>query len=137
AVDGAYEAAVAAIRALHPGDRAGTGGDDDDRVWLVGFTNDTGPVPYYAYDRQTRQGRFLFEHQPELLRYELAPMEPVEFTARDGLTIHGYATFPPGAGREGLPMGLNGHGGPGARDVWGVAPAAPWFPHPGAPCPPL
>src|SRR5262249_32355418 len=71
--DPAYEADLAAIRALHPGDPAGTSGDDDDRVWLVGFTNDTGPVPYYAYDRQTRQGRFLFEHQPELLRYELAP----------------------------------------------------------------
>src|SRR6266480_12066 len=51
--------------------------DDDDRIWLIGFTNDTGPVPFYAYDRQSRQGRFLFEHQPELSRYELAPMEPV------------------------------------------------------------
>ena len=41
--------------------------------------------------------------------------------ARDGLTIHGYATFPPGAPRAGLPMVLDVHGGPWARDA-GVHP---------------
>src|SRR5689334_8913210 len=115
ALDPAYEPDLAAIRALHPGDPAGSMGDDDDRLWLVAFTNDTGPCPYYAYNPETRQRRFLFDHQPELSRYELAPMEPVEFTARDGLTMHGYATFPPDAGRSGLPMVLNVHGGPWAR----------------------
>ena len=63
--------------------------DDADRIWLVGFTNDTGPVPYYAYDRQTGTSQFLFEHQPELSRYQLAAMEPFTFTARDGLTCTG------------------------------------------------
>src|SRR5215469_2409154 len=134
ALDPAYEPDLATIRALHPGDPAGTAGDDDDRVWLVAFTNDTGPVPYYAYDRQTRQGRFLFEHQPALSRYELAPMELVEFTARDGLRIHGYATFPPGAGRSGLPMVLNVHGGPWGRDEWGFDPEAQWFANRGYLC---
>jgi dipeptidyl aminopeptidase/acylaminoacyl peptidase len=134
ALDPAYEPDIAAIRALHPGDPSLGHGDDDDRLWLIGFTNDTGPVPFYAYDRQTRQGQFVFEHQPELSRYELAPMEPVEFTARDGLTIHGYATFPPGAGRSGLPMVLNVHGGPWARDAWGFDPEAQWFANRGYLC---
>jgi len=48
ALDPACEPDLAAIRALHPGDPAGGDGDDDDRVWLVGFTNDTGPVPFYG-----------------------------------------------------------------------------------------
>ena len=127
ALDPACEPDLAGIRALHPGDPAGGDGDDDDRVWLVGFTNDTGPVPFYAYDRETREGKFLFEHQPELSRYELAPMEPFSFTARDGLTLHGYVTFPPDAGRDGLPMVLIVHGGPWARDAWGYDPEAQWF----------
>jgi len=134
ALDPAVADDLAAIRALHPGDPGIGDGDDDDRLWVVGFTTDTGAVPFYLYDRQHRAGHFLFEHQPELSRYQLAPMEPVEFTARDGLTIHGYATFPPGGGRSGLPMVLNVHGGPWARDVWGFDPEAQWLANRGYLC---
>ncbi len=123
-----------AIRALHPGDPVFVGGDDADATWLVAFTNDAGPIPYFAYDRARRAGRFLFEHQPALSRYELAPMEPFLFTARDGLTIHGYATFPPGGGRAGLPTVLNVHGGPWVRDVWGYDPTAQWLANRGYLC---
>ena len=55
-----------AIRALHPGDPSLVGTDDADATWLVAFTNDAGAVPFFSYDRETRSGRFLFEHQPEL-----------------------------------------------------------------------
>ncbi len=125
---------LTAIRALHPGDPSFAGADDADATLLIGFTNDTGAVPYYSYNRETRTGQFLFEHQPELSRYELAPMEPYSFTSRDGLTIHGYATFPPGAGRTGLPMVLNVHGGPWARDAWGFNPEAQWLANRGYLC---
>jgi len=134
ALDASVEADLAAIRALHPGDPDIGDGDDSDGIWLVGFTNDTGPVPYFAYDRQRRAGRLLFEHQPELSRYQLAPMEPFSFTARDGLIIHGYATFPPEAGRSGLPMVLNVHGGPWARDAWGFDSEAQWLANRGYLC---
>jgi dipeptidyl aminopeptidase/acylaminoacyl peptidase len=133
-LDPDVEADLAAIRALHPGDPSFADEDDADRTWLIGFTNDTGAIPYYSYDRETRTGQFLFEHQPELSRYELAPMEPFSFTSRDGLTIHGYATFPPGASREGLPMVLNVHGGPWARDAWGFNPEAQWLANRGYLC---
>jgi dipeptidyl aminopeptidase/acylaminoacyl peptidase len=134
ALDPQVEADLAAIRALHPGDPDIGDGDDDDTVWLVGFTNDTGAVPYFAYDRQRRQGTFLFEHQPQLSRYELAPMTPFSYTARDGLTIHGYATFPPGGGREALPTVLNVHGGPWGRDAWGFDSEAQWLANRGYLC---
>ena len=133
-LDDAVAADLAAIRALHPGDPVFHGADDADATWLVGFTNDTGPIPFYAYDRATRTGRFLFEHQPELSRYELAPMEPFRFTARDGLVIHGYLTFPPGADRRGLPTALRVHGGPQARDVWGFDAGAQWLANRGYLC---
>jgi dipeptidyl aminopeptidase/acylaminoacyl peptidase len=123
-----------AIQALHPGDPVFAGRDDPDGTWLVGFTNDTGPVPYFMYDRASRTGRFLFEHQPALSGYELAPMEPFSYQARDGLEIHGYVTFPPGLGRSGLPAVLNVHGGPQARDTWGYDAEAQWLANRGYLC---
>jgi dipeptidyl aminopeptidase/acylaminoacyl peptidase len=133
---------LAAIRALHSGDPIFQGADDSDAVWLVGFTNDAGPIPYYAYDRASRTAQFLFEHRPDIAQYELAAMEPFSFTARDGLTVHGYLTFPPtspptspsGPGREGLPTVLNVHGGPWARDVWGFNSEAQWLANRGYLC---
>jgi dipeptidyl aminopeptidase/acylaminoacyl peptidase len=133
-LDPSLEADLAAIRALHPGDPQFSGGDDTDTTWLVSFTNDAGPVTFFSYDRPSRTGRFLFEARPELSRYQLAAMEPFSFTARDGLTVHGYATFPPGAERSGLPMVLNVHGGPWARDVWGYHPEAQWLANRGYLC---
>jgi dipeptidyl aminopeptidase/acylaminoacyl peptidase len=125
---------LAAIRALHPGDPMFEGADDSDAVWLVGFTNDTGPIPYYAFDRRTKTARFLFEHRPDLSQYELAGMEPFSFTARDGLTVHGYLTFPAGVERAGLATVLNVHGGPWVRDVWGFDSHAQWLANRGYLC---
>ena len=59
-------------------------------------------------------------------------LEPFSFTARDGLTVHGYATFPPGAERT--PTVLNVHGGPWARDSWGFDPEAQWARQPAVLC---
>jgi dipeptidyl aminopeptidase/acylaminoacyl peptidase len=125
---------LTAIRALHHGDPGLLNRDHADSTWLLGFTNDSGPVPFYSFDRAAKQGRFLFEHQPALSQYQLASMEPFSFTARDGLTIHGYVTFPPEAGRSGLPAVLNVHGGPWARDYWGFNPEAQWLANRGYLC---
>ena len=123
-----------AIRALDSGDPGLTGRDEADTTWLVAFTEDAGPARYYAYDRASRVGRFLFESRPELSRYELARMEPFSYPTRDGLTVHGYVTFPPGGGRSGLPAVLNVHGGPQVRDVWGWDPEAQWLANRGYLC---
>jgi dipeptidyl aminopeptidase/acylaminoacyl peptidase len=133
-LDPSVSADLATIRALHPGDPMFVSADDAEATWLVGFTNDAGAVPFFAYDRASRTGRLLFEHQPALSRYELAAMEPFSFPARDGLTVHGYLTFPPGAERSGLPTVLNVHGGPWARDTWGFNPEAQWLANRGYLC---
>jgi dipeptidyl aminopeptidase/acylaminoacyl peptidase len=125
---------LTAIRALNPGDPVFPDADDADRTWLVAFTNDAGPIHFYAYDTATGSGSFLFEHQPELTKYELAAMEPFSYQARDGLTIHGYLTFPPGADRLDLPTALLVHGGPWARDEWGYDPEAQWLANRGYLC---
>jgi dipeptidyl aminopeptidase/acylaminoacyl peptidase len=127
ALDSSVEDDLKAIRALHPGDPVIQAGENADSPWLVAFTNDAGPVAFFTYDPVAHTGRFLFDARPELTRYQLAVMEPFSFTSRDGLTIHGYATFPPGADRSGLPAVVNVHGGPQVRDVWGFNPEAQWL----------
>jgi dipeptidyl aminopeptidase/acylaminoacyl peptidase len=100
----------------------------------VGFTKDDGPIPYYAYSRDTKEATFLFVHRPELEKYTLADMEPISFKSRDGLTIEGYITYPPGIPRENLPVVLNVHGGPWYRDSWGYNPEAQWLANRGYAC---
>ncbi len=133
-LDPAVEPDYQAIRALNSGDPGFAGRDEADATWLIAFSQDAGPVEYFAYDRASRTGNFLFTSRPELAAYELARMEPFSFTARDGLTIHAYATFPPGGGRSGLPTVLNVHGGPQARDAWGWDPEAQWLANRGYLC---
>jgi len=123
-----------AIAKLDHGDFFIYNRDNADDTWLVGYTKDNGPVPFYAFDRKTQKGTFLFDHKPDLKDYTLAPMGPISFTSRDGLTIHGYITYPPGRGRKALPMVLNVHGGPWARDTWGYNPEAQWFANRGYVC---
>jgi dipeptidyl aminopeptidase/acylaminoacyl peptidase len=133
-LDHTVDADLTAIRALNPGDPVFADADDADETWLVAFNNDTSAASYYSYDRRTRRGSFLLNTRPELGQYELAPMQPVTFTARDGLPVHGYATFPPGAPRTGLPMVLLVHGGPWARDSWGFDAEAQWLANRGYLC---
>ncbi len=124
----------ASVARLDHGDFSIYDRDDADHTWLVGFTKDDGPVAYYAYDREAKKGTYLFVSRPELTNYTLAPMEPISFTSRDGLTIHGYITYPPGKGKTNLPMILNVHGGPWHRDTWGYDGEAQWFANRGYAC---
>jgi dipeptidyl aminopeptidase/acylaminoacyl peptidase len=133
-LDESVAADLAAVRALHPGDPSIAGHDEADRTWLIAFNVDAGSVSYFTYDRATKTGRPLFEARPALSGYELAAMEPFSFAARDGLVVHGYATFPPGLGREKLPAVVNVHGGPQTRDTWGYHPEAQWLANRGYLC---
>ena len=122
------------IRGLHRGDFFLLNRDHDDQIWMIGFTVDNGPVPYYSYNRKTKMAEFLFSNRPDLDQYELAQMEPVSFQSRDGLTIRGYLTLPSGAARSNLPMVLNVHGGPWHRDTWGYDAEAQWLANRGYAC---
>ncbi len=133
-LDPAIAADVEAMKALHPGDLHFRGRDRADRIWIVGFTADDGPVAYYAFDREQGRGTFLFAHKPDLRGYTLAAMEPFSFTARDGLEVHGYLTFPPDSDRAQVPTVLFVHGGPWARDEWGFAPDPQWLANRGYLC---
>lgn len=127
AVDETFDEHLAAFEKLNDGDFFISSRSKDNSKWLIGFKQDDAPVPFYIYDRATRQATLLFEHYPELGQYQLAKMEPVSFEARDGLTIHGYLSFPPDVAHENLPMVVLVHDGPWLRDSWGYRPEVQWF----------
>ncbi|MFN6562682.1 MAG: S9 family peptidase [Nostoc sp. ChiSLP01] len=101
--------------------------DLEDKNWLVAYNTDDGPVYYYAYNRESKTSTFLFSNQPKLEGLQLASMQPISYKARDGLTIHGYLTTPVGIPSQNLPTVLLVHGGPWARDTWGLDPEAQWL----------
>ena len=107
---------------------------NDDRTWLVAYEVDDGPVRYYRYDRDARQATFLFTNRPALEGYTLARMHPVIIRSRDGLNLVSYLSLPPWhepesglTPAEPLPMVLEVHGGPWARDYWGYYPVHQWL----------
>jgi dipeptidyl aminopeptidase/acylaminoacyl peptidase len=124
----------AAVQAIGRGEVHIQSADDEDRRWVVSLGIDDGPARTYLFDRRDKSATLLFEDRPDLINYELATMEPFSFQARDGLTIHGYLSFPPGVERDNLPTVLNVHGGPWARDVWGFDPEAQWLANRGYLC---
>jgi len=132
-LDPVFGAEVDELRGRLRGD-IGIGRDRANRTWLVTETLSDGPVRYHRYDRDTRDLRLLFVHKPALEDYRLAPMEPFAFTSRDGLTIHGYLTYPVGVDRRDLPAVLDVHGGPWARDEWGYNAEAQWLANRGYVC---
>ncbi len=121
-VDENIRADFEALATLDRGDFNILDRSNDDMTWMVAYDKDNASSCYYVYDRVTKTGEKLFDTRPGLNKYELAPMEPITYTARDGLEIEGYATFPPGKERKNLPTVLYVHGGPVARDIWGLEP---------------
>src|SRR5262249_13918506 len=101
--------------------------DRDLQTWVVAYNADIRPSDYYLYERATKKLTHLFVSRPELEKFTLAPMKPVIIKARDGLELVAYLTLPVGIDPKNLPMVLDVHGGPGARDNWGFNPEAQWF----------
>ncbi|HEX4508394.1 MAG TPA: S9 family peptidase [Alphaproteobacteria bacterium] len=60
--------------------------------------------------------------RPDIPAAALAPVNPIAYRARDGLTIHGYVTLPPGrslSDKTPIPFVVLPHGGPSTRDILG------------------
>ncbi len=115
------------LASLAPGVFSVTSRDRLDKQWIVAYELDDGPVTWYRYERDTGQAEKLFVNRPELEQLTLAEMGALTIRARDGLQMVAYLTLPPGAKRERLPLVLNVHGGPWARNSWGFDAQAQWL----------
>ncbi|MGH2569015.1 MAG: prolyl oligopeptidase family serine peptidase, partial [Bacteroidota bacterium] len=106
-------------KALPDGEASLTGTTGDETVWMVVVSSDVDPGSRYLYDTRTGKSELLYRSRPNLPSDQLAPMKPVQYKARDGMTIHAYLTLPKGVPGKNLPTVMVIHGGPWARDTWG------------------
>ena len=91
----------------------------DERKVLVRTYSDRSLGSYYYFNRDTNDFKKLVDISPWLNEDELSEMKPITYKSQDGLTIHGYLTVPKGLKVKNLPVVVNPHGGPWARDTWG------------------
>jgi dipeptidyl aminopeptidase/acylaminoacyl peptidase len=92
----------------------------DEKRFLVLAFSDRDPGTYYLVDLKSAKPAVskLSERLPGHPVAAMATMYPIEYAARDGETIHGYLTLPPGDKKTGLPLVVMPHGGPFVRDSW-------------------
>jgi dipeptidyl aminopeptidase/acylaminoacyl peptidase len=110
---------------------------NDDAKWVVVVNDPVHVTTSYLYDRSNGKVTKLFDHRPELAGAPLRPMKSVEIRTRDGLTLVGYLTLPTasqGGSRTNtehpahpVPLVLDVHGGPWARDSYGFNPEHQWL----------
>ena len=89
---------------------------------LITVSSDRSYGSYYFYDLTTGSFTKLADISPWLKENDLAEMKPIKYIARDGKVINGYLTLPKGVPAKNLPVIINPHGGPWARDEWGFNP---------------
>ncbi len=99
---------------------------DEDKFIVAAF-NDRTEGSRYLYDAKADSLSRLAVINGKIPEAAMAPMTPVSYKSRDGLTIHAYLTLPTAVvlGREdrkNLACIVNPHGGPWARDNWGYNP---------------
>jgi dipeptidyl aminopeptidase/acylaminoacyl peptidase len=95
---------------------------DDETRMIVAATNDRTQGTRYLYDRNADSLTKLGDVTPWLPEAKMAAVKPIEYKTRDGLTVNGYLTLPNGVAARKLPVVVNPHGGPWARDGWGFNP---------------
>lgn len=95
--------------------------DDSGQRWVATFVHDRDPGVTWFYDHTTGDARLLFRSYPDRDPNAMAPMQPVGFSARDGLPLHAYLTLPVGVEPRNLPLVLVVHGGPWYHDSWGYS----------------
>lgn len=87
-------------------------------LFVVAASNDRSDGSRYLYDSRSDSLTLLGALSPWLQEAQMAPMQPIHYTARDGVRIPGYLTLPVGRQAKLLPCVVNPHGGPWARDGW-------------------
>ncbi|WP_315762572.1 S9 family peptidase [Sphingomonas sp. Y38-1Y] len=125
-LDPAAKADLDFLKGKLKGELSITSLSDDGRYATVTANAAEQPSVAYLYDRKAKTLAKLFESRPDLARYKLRAMQPVEVRAKDGLTLVSYLTLPADADPDGdgkpnrpVPMVLYVHGGPWARDGYG------------------
>lgn len=131
--DGVAEDLDALGEAL-PGDMSVLGQTQDNRKWIVISDGARDPLTYHVYDRDGTSVDKLFTSRPKLDGKPLNEMHPLVIKSRDGLDLVSYLTLPPHSDPDGdgrpnspMPMVLDVHGGPWARNEYGYGSWSQWL----------
>ena len=94
-----------------------------DNTWVViDAASDRDPGTFYLLNTRTLSMEKLVTRMASIKPAQMSEMKPIQYQARDGMTIHGYLTLPQGKDPHNLPLIVNPHGGPWVRDEWGFIP---------------
>ena len=76
----------------------------------------------YLFDRTTKKLIFQYTFRSKLKAFEsyLSPMQSIRYKSSDGLEIQAYLTVPKQTDGKPMPLLVFPHGGPWARDYWGL-----------------
>ncbi|MGD8578448.1 MAG: prolyl oligopeptidase family serine peptidase, partial [Lysobacterales bacterium] len=96
--------------------------DDDETLGVVVAQSSVQPTKYYLFNFEDNTLEWLADSRPWVDPAKMSEMRPYSFKARDGMKMYGYLTIPAGSSGKNLPMVVNPHGGPWARDGWGYNP---------------
>ena len=118
-----FEEHIKGIEAQFPNDEVSMfGPTTDEKLWLVNLWSDVNPGETYIYNMETKKLAFQYKLRPNLDKENLSSVKSIRYKSSDGLDIQAYLTLPKGAGSKNLPLVVNPHGGPWARDYWGYNP---------------
>ncbi len=96
-----------------------TGFTRDENRALVYVYSDRNPGDFYMFDIVKKEATHLASRRDWVDPERMATMQPVSIPARDGRTLHGFLSVPPGSDGKNLPLVVNPHGGPfGIADTW-------------------
>lgn len=134
ALDKSVEKDLQLLKERFPGGFSVSSQSRDNLTWLLGVDDATMPLTYFYYNRETNEITKAFGARPALDDYTLAPMFSTVIKARDGLPLVSYYTLPVGSDKDGdgipekpVPLVLDVHGGPWARDEYGFNTYHQWF----------
>ena len=68
----------AELSKVRPGDIDGLSQSLDDSKWIVTYVADNAPVYWYLYDRPSKKATLLFSNRPQLEKYTLSAMKPID-----------------------------------------------------------
>lgn len=113
------------IKAHFPNQRYGIADTDKaEENYLIYVGGDRTRGSYWHYNALTDEAKKIADLAPWIKSDEMNAMHPVCYTTRDGLQIEAYLTLPngltPDTAKQ-LPVVVNPHGGPWARDCWGYS----------------
>ena len=124
--DSTSKEVIEKIQMQLPGYEIGlTGVNKEENTLIVRTYSDKSLGAYYIYTTEDNKLEQIVEVSPWIDENEMSNQLPINYTSRDGLNINGYLTLPKAYTMENaknLPVVINPHGGPWARDGWGFNP---------------